>query len=134
MTLPSKLYLCGGRGAVRRKIHEGCPRRLARVSGASERDLDSTWRLTSQVTVASGLSKLLTASLLWLLFRLAPTGIGVVFLHGLAECFGLLAEVLLINNAILVHDECHHTGGALFGGISYEGESLGHSALHYVTL
>jgi len=27
----------------------------------------------------------------WLLFHVAPTGIGVVFLHGLAERFGLLA-------------------------------------------
>ncbi len=46
-----------------------------------------------------------------------------VFVHGFAECFGLLAEVLLVDNAILVHDECHHTGGAVFGGISYEREA-----------
>ncbi len=79
------------------------------------------------MTDVRGLSRIATflptGSLRRLLFRLAPTGIGVVFVHGFAECFGLLAEVLLVDNAILVHDECHHTGGAVFGGISYEREA-----------
>src|SRR5689334_16344744 len=85
-----------------------------------------------------GLSKLLgflpTAGLLWLLFRFAPTGIGVVLLHGLPERFGLLSQVLLIDNAILVHDKRHHAGRAVFGGIGHEREALGHFAVHDVAL
>src|SRR5690242_3096286 len=73
-------------------------------------------------------------SLRLLLFRLTPTGIGIVFLHGLAECFGLLAQFPLINNAILVHDKRHHAGRAVFGGIGHEREALGHSAVHDVAL
>jgi hypothetical protein len=42
---------------------------------------------------------------LWrLVVGFAPSRIRVVFPHGFAEGFGLLAEILLIDNAILVHD------------------------------
>ena len=67
---------------------------------------------------------------LWrLVFRSAPSGIRAVFLHGFAEGFGLLAEILLIDNAILVYDKRHHAGGPVLGWISDEGEALSHSAV-----
>src|ERR1700689_1558985 len=66
---------------------------------------------------------------LWrLVFGLAPRGVGGVFLHGFAQGFGLLAEILLIDSAVVVHDKRHHSGGAVLGGISDESEALGHFA------
>jgi hypothetical protein len=53
---------------------------------------------------------LLGRSLQRLLFRLLPTGVGVVLLNSYPEHLGLLAEVLLVHNSILVNDEGHHTG------------------------
>jgi hypothetical protein len=70
----------------------------------------------------------------WLLFHFAPARIGVVFLHGIAERFGLLAQVLLIDNAILVHDKRHHAGRAVFGGIGHEREASGYFAAHDIAL
>src|SRR5580658_6088542 len=77
---------------------------------------------------------LLGGGLRRLVFCSAPSGIRIVFLHGFAEGFGLLAEILLIDNAIPVYEKGHHAGGAVLGGISDEGEALGHSAVHDVIL
>src|ERR1700677_3985335 len=61
-------------------------------------------------------------------FRLEARGIGVVFLYGFIERFGLLAEIAMIDIQGVVHDKGHHAGGAVLGGISDESEALGHFA------
>jgi hypothetical protein len=55
------------------------------------------------------LSFLLASSLPLLVFVLLPTGMGVVFLHGLGGSGGLLPKIFAINDAIAANDEGHHT-------------------------
>src|ERR1035437_6385488 len=71
--------------------------------------------------------------LLLLLFRLLPTGIGVVFAHGFGENIGLLAEILLIHDSILANNERHHTRRPVFRWIGHESEPFGHFAVYDVT-
>src|SRR5271166_4223215 len=75
----------------------------------------------------------LASSLLLLLFSLLPTGIGVEFLHRLGENIGLLTEILLVHDSILVDDECHHARRHVFRRIGHESETLGHFAVYDVT-
>src|SRR5580658_2940437 len=58
-----------------------------------------------------------------------PAWIRVVDRHSLHNFEGGGAEVLLINNSVIVHDECLHTRNAVFGGNSYQGETTDHYSL-----
>jgi hypothetical protein len=71
--------------------------------------------------------------LLLLIIVLCPTGIEVVFLHGLGENIGLLPEILAIHDAVLAHNEGHHAGRPVFRRVGHEGETLGHLAVYDVT-
>src|SRR5580658_8058596 len=63
-----------------------------------------------------------------------PTTIGVEFSHCGCYLCGGLSQVFLEQQAILVHDECHHPRIAVFGGIGDEGEPAHHLAIGHVVL
>src|SRR5271165_1750224 len=70
---------------------------------------------------------------LLLAFSPLPSGIGLVFPHSFGENIGLVAEISLIHDSILVNDEGHYSGRPVFRRIGHESETLGHFAVYDVT-
>ena len=69
-----------------------------------------------------------------LLLRRGPAGIGIELGHcGSGLCSGA-AQVLLEQHAILVNDERHHAGVAVFSGIGDESKTAGHLSIDHVVL
>src|SRR5205823_2707859 len=61
--------------------------------------------------------------------RYRPGFVRIIFLHCLGNLCGSRTEVLLINAALLVHDEGHDARISVFGGPGYEGEAGDHVAV-----
>src|ERR1700676_293969 len=69
-----------------------------------------------------------------LVFRFAPPGSRVVFLHGFRQHFGLPAEILLVHHSVRANHEGHHPGRPVLRRIRHKSESLGHLAVDDETL
>src|SRR5215469_12425255 len=54
---------------------------------------------------------------------LDPALVGIELGHGGGDFGGVLAEVFLVDNSILVHDKGHNARVAVFGRIGNEGEA-----------
>jgi len=54
--------------------------------------------------------------------------------HCISDLFGIRTEILLVHDAVLIHDEGHDAGGAIDGWIRYKGEPADHLAVREVTL
>src|SRR6185436_19085500 len=66
--------------------------------------------------------------------RHRPRRVGIVCRHRFGDLRRILPEVLLINAALLVDDEGHHAGLAVFGGPGHQREATDHVSIDYVII
>src|SRR5512132_2007495 len=68
------------------------------------------------------------------LFGFYPRLIRIVLTNGLSQLSGIRAEVLLINNSILIDNEGHHSRDSVFHRVGQEGKAACHLAIDDVVL
>src|SRR5271165_6240889 len=64
-----------------------------------------------------------------LLFGLLPARIRVELADIACDFRGLRAEILLINDAVLIHDEANHAAAAIHGRVGNQREAIAHLAV-----
>src|SRR5208282_5478608 len=70
----------------------------------------------------------------WVLLHRGPGIVRIVGRHGPGDFCGLRSEVLLINPALLVHDEGHHSRVTPFSRPGDERKSRNHAAIDEVVI
>src|SRR5271157_6372273 len=68
----------------------------------------------------------------WLFWHRTPALVGIELRHRFRQLSGVLAEVLLVHNSVLVDDEGREAGIAILLRIGDEGEASGHLSVHDV--
>lgn len=63
-----------------------------------------------------------------------PGVVGIESGCGFGDVGGFWAKVGLVNVAVLIDHEGHHTGNAIFGRVSDEGEAAGHVVFNEIVL
>ena len=61
-----------------------------------------------------------------------PGLVRVIELHFLDNIEGIAAQVLLIDDSIVIHQERLYAGDAILGRYGYKGKSADHRSLNYV--
>lgn len=67
------------------------------------------------------------------LVRFAPGCIAIVESQSFRDLGSARAEVLFVNNPVLVHDERHYSRRTVFGWIGQEGKAAGHLPIYDIT-